>query len=74
MKEASGKAFLQCGTGSQSQVTWLKDGNVIGNTTQLDLGAIYEDPRGIYVCETERGKKRSYFQVYYRSKCCKPGF
>nr|XP_009935746.1 PREDICTED: T-cell surface glycoprotein CD3 delta chain [Opisthocomus hoazin] len=66
VKEASGKAFLQCGTGSQSQVTWLKDGNVIGNTTQLDLGAIYEDPRGIYVCETERGKKRSYFQVYYR--------
>lgn len=71
MKEASGKVFLQC-VASQSEVTWLKDGNKIGNKTQLDLGAIYDDPRGMYTCE--KGGKRSSLQVHYRSKCCKPGF
>lgn len=71
VKEASGKVFLQC-VASQSEVTWLKDGNKIGNKTQLDLGAIYDDPRGMYTCE--KGGKRSSLQVHYRSKCCKPGF
>ncbi|XP_010289376.1 PREDICTED: T-cell surface glycoprotein CD3 delta chain, partial [Phaethon lepturus] len=66
VKEASGKVFLQCVTGSQSQVIWLKDGNRIGDTTQLDLGAVYNDPRGIYTCETESDKKSSSLQVHYR--------
>ncbi|KAM6400286.1 T-cell surface glycoprotein CD3 gamma chain-like [Rhynochetos jubatus] len=64
VKEASGKVFLQCGT-VEGQVVWLKDGNSITNTTQLDLGAVYNDPRGIYECEVG-GKMSKPFQVYYR--------
>ncbi|XP_074783598.1 T-cell surface glycoprotein CD3 gamma chain-like [Athene noctua] len=66
VKEASGKVFLQCGTANQGQVTWLRDGNTVGNTTQLDLGAVYDDPRGIYTCRPERGKESPALQVYYR--------
>ncbi|XP_050766880.1 T-cell surface glycoprotein CD3 gamma chain-like isoform X2 [Gymnogyps californianus] len=66
VKEASGKVFLQCVTGSQSEVIWLKDGKTIGNTTQLDLGAVYDDPRGTYTCETESGRKSFHLQLHYR--------
>ncbi|KAM6312549.1 T-cell surface glycoprotein CD3 gamma chain-like [Podargus strigoides] len=65
VKEASGKVFLQCVTDKQSQVTWWKDGNEIGNRTELDLGAVYDDPRGTYTCEIE-DKKRASLQVHYR--------
>ncbi|KAM6370473.1 T-cell surface glycoprotein CD3 delta chain [Pluvialis apricaria] len=65
VKEASGNVFLQCVTTSQSPVTWVKDTKILGNGTQLDLGAMYDDPRGIYVCETGDGKKSS-LQVHYR--------
>ncbi|XP_075028961.1 T-cell surface glycoprotein CD3 gamma chain-like isoform X1 [Calonectris borealis] len=64
VKEASGKVFLQCETGSQSEVVWLKDGNRIGNAEPLDLGSVYDDPRGIYTCEIGTGKKS--LQVHYR--------
>ncbi|XP_009893036.1 PREDICTED: T-cell surface glycoprotein CD3 delta chain [Charadrius vociferus] len=66
VKEASGKVFLQCVTTSQSEVTWLKDRTRVGNTTRLDLGAIYDDPRGIYTCETG-GKRSPPLQVHYRT-------
>ncbi|NWQ95740.1 CD3D protein, partial [Burhinus bistriatus] len=66
VKEASGKVFLECLTTSRGEVIWLKDGNRIGNVTRLDLGAIYDDPRGIYTCETEGGKTSSPLQVHYR--------
>ncbi|XP_005500773.2 T-cell surface glycoprotein CD3 gamma chain [Columba livia] len=65
LKEASGKVFLQCAS-SGSQVTWWKDGNEIGNTIRLDLGAVYDDPRGIYTCEIENGKRSPPLQVHYR--------
>ncbi|XP_074417237.1 T-cell surface glycoprotein CD3 gamma chain-like [Larus michahellis] len=65
VKEASGKVFLECETTSQSQVVWWKDGNNVGNTTQLDLGAIYDDPRGTYICDAG-DKQSSPFQVHYR--------
>ncbi|KFV95046.1 T-cell surface glycoprotein CD3 gamma chain, partial [Eurypyga helias] len=64
VKEASGKVFLQCGTG-EGQVTWLKDEDRIANTTQLDLGAVHDDPRGTYACEIG-GKTSASLQVYYR--------
>ncbi|XP_010015778.1 PREDICTED: LOW QUALITY PROTEIN: T-cell surface glycoprotein CD3 gamma chain-like [Nestor notabilis] len=66
VKEASGKVFLQCVVDSNSQVIWYKDGNWIENATQLDLGAIYDDPRGIYTCETNKEKKSPPLQVHYR--------
>ncbi|KAF1655943.1 T-cell surface glycoprotein CD3 delta chain, partial [Eudyptes chrysocome] len=66
VKEVSGKVFLQCVTQGQSQVTWLKSGTKIGNVTQLDLGAVYDDPRGIYRCQTESGKQSFPLQVHYR--------
>ncbi|NXE78853.1 CD3D protein, partial [Cochlearius cochlearius] len=66
VKEASGKVFLQCKIDSSGPVIWLKDGNAIGNTTQLDLGAVYNDPRGIYKCQTQDGKESSPLQVHYR--------
>ncbi|XP_032861517.1 T-cell surface glycoprotein CD3 gamma chain isoform X2 [Tyto alba] len=65
VKEVSGKVFLQCVIEGQHQVQWLKDSNPVGNTTQLDLGAVYDDPRGIYTCKMENGKQ-STLQVYYR--------
>ncbi|OPJ68268.1 T-cell surface glycoprotein CD3 delta chain [Patagioenas fasciata] len=65
LKEASGKVFLQC-TSSGDEVIWRKDGNEIGNTAQLDLGAVYDDPRGIYTCEIVNGKRSPPLQVYYR--------
>ncbi|XP_074891226.1 T-cell surface glycoprotein CD3 delta chain isoform X2 [Buteo buteo] len=57
LKEVSGKVFLQCETNPRSQITWLKDGNIIGNGTQLDLGAVYNDPRGVYTCQSEDGNE-----------------
>ncbi|XP_074707234.1 T-cell surface glycoprotein CD3 gamma chain-like [Strix uralensis] len=66
VKEASGKVFLQCEAANQGQVIWLKDGNAIGNTTQLDLGAVYDDPRGVYTCRPEGGKESPPLQVHYR--------
>ncbi|KAF1493347.1 T-cell surface glycoprotein CD3 delta chain, partial [Eudyptula minor novaehollandiae] len=66
VKEASGKVFLQCVMQSQSQFIWLKSGTKIENVTQLDLGAVYDDPRGTYRCKTESGKESSPFQVHYR--------
>ncbi|XP_061224192.1 T-cell surface glycoprotein CD3 gamma chain [Neopsephotus bourkii] len=66
VKEASGKVFLQCAGGSNSQIVWYKDGNWVENATQLDLGAIYDDPRGIYTCEADKGKRSPPLQVHYR--------
>ncbi|XP_071582860.1 T-cell surface glycoprotein CD3 delta chain [Heliangelus exortis] len=66
VKEASGKVFLQCVLSSPGQVRWWKDGTVIGNVTQLDLGAAYDDPRGSYTCETGKGEMSSPLQVHYR--------
>ncbi|KAF1468269.1 T-cell surface glycoprotein CD3 delta chain, partial [Megadyptes antipodes antipodes] len=66
VKEVSGKVFLQCVTLSQSQFTWLKSGTRIENVTQLDLGAVYDDPRGIYRCQAESGKESIPLQVHYR--------
>ncbi|NXX52769.1 CD3D protein, partial [Scopus umbretta] len=65
VKEASGKVFLQCVTDRQSQVLWRKDGNDLGNATQLDLGAIYDDPRGTYECKIQDGSSHR-LQVHYR--------
>ncbi|XP_063211277.1 T-cell surface glycoprotein CD3 gamma chain-like [Chroicocephalus ridibundus] len=65
VKEVSGKVFLECKITSQSQVVWWKDGNDVGNTTQLDLGAIYDDPRGTYICGAG-DEKSSPLQVHYR--------
>ncbi|XP_049655553.1 T-cell surface glycoprotein CD3 gamma chain [Accipiter gentilis] len=68
LKEVSGKVFLQCVTNLQSQIIWLKDGNRIGNGTQLDLGTVYNDPRGVYKCQSEHGNEDSAgaLQVHYR--------
>ncbi|NXG76427.1 CD3G protein, partial [Baryphthengus martii] len=66
VKEASGKVLLQCVTDNQNQIIWLKDGDMIGNSTQLDLGAIYDDPRGIYTCEVANEKRSPPLQVHYR--------
>ncbi|KFO99781.1 T-cell surface glycoprotein CD3 gamma chain, partial [Calypte anna] len=66
VKEASGKVFLQCVLSSPDQVRWRKDGTVIGNMTQLDLGSAYDDPRGSYTCETGNGEMSSPLQVHYR--------
>ncbi|NXS03937.1 CD3G protein, partial [Oxylabes madagascariensis] len=65
VKEFSGKVFLECVRSQGSKdITWWKDGNAVGNETQLDLSGVYEDPRGLYMCETG-GKKKS-LQVHYR--------
>ncbi|KAM6234720.1 T-cell surface glycoprotein CD3 delta chain isoform 2-T2 [Spheniscus humboldti] len=66
VKEASGKVFLQCIMPSQSQITWLKSGTRIENVTQLDLGAVYDDPRGIYTCTTGSNEESVSLQVHYR--------
>ncbi|KFZ62956.1 T-cell surface glycoprotein CD3 delta chain, partial [Podiceps cristatus] len=65
VKEVSGKVFLQC-AGTQGQVIWLKNGDRIANATQLDLGALYDDPRGVYKCEIEGKKESPPLQVHYR--------
>ncbi|XP_071432300.1 T-cell surface glycoprotein CD3 delta chain [Pithys albifrons albifrons] len=64
VKESSGKVFLQCGTAQQGSVSWMKDGIPVGDTPQLELSGVYDDPRGLYTCETG-GKKRK-LQVHYR--------
>ncbi|NWY53939.1 CD3D protein, partial [Chionis minor] len=64
VKEVSGKVFLECEQGSADKVTWLKNENTVGNTTLLDLGKIYDDPRGTYKCKTPSGE--STLQVHFR--------
>uniref|UniRef100_A0A8C5TGQ9 Ig-like domain-containing protein n=1 Tax=Malurus cyaneus samueli TaxID=2593467 RepID=A0A8C5TGQ9_9PASS len=65
VKEFSGKVFLECVRGpGNANVTWWKDGNAVGNEAQLDLSSAYDDPRGLYTCET--GKNRNSLQVHYR--------
>ncbi|XP_031455783.1 T-cell surface glycoprotein CD3 delta chain [Phasianus colchicus] len=67
VKEISGKVFLQCQTskGEQKQeIKWWKDEVELGNMTLLDLGTIYDDPRGIYKCMLDN--KNSTLQVHYR--------
>ncbi|KAM6295798.1 T-cell surface glycoprotein CD3 gamma chain-like [Aegotheles albertisi] len=66
VKEASGKVILQCATDSPSDISWQKDGNWVANTTQLDLGSVYDDPRGIYTCVMGNGKSSPPLQVHYR--------
>ncbi|KFO69499.1 T-cell surface glycoprotein CD3 delta chain, partial [Cuculus canorus] len=66
VKEASGRVFLQCETDSQDPIIWLKGADMVGNVTQLDLGAIYDDPRGIYTCRPQSGKSSPPLQVHYR--------
>ncbi|XP_065594478.1 T-cell surface glycoprotein CD3 gamma chain-like [Cyrtonyx montezumae] len=68
VKEISGKVFLQCKTDKEeqkSEITWHHNGEEIGNTTQLDLGAIYDDPRGTYTCSL-KSREPSTLQVHYR--------
>ncbi|RLV93723.1 hypothetical protein DV515_00013347 [Chloebia gouldiae] len=64
VKEFSGKVFLECVRGQGSNITWWRDGSTVGHEAQLDLNRVYDDPRGLYVCET--GSKRSSLQVHYR--------
>ncbi|KFV10128.1 T-cell surface glycoprotein CD3 gamma chain, partial [Tauraco erythrolophus] len=51
-------------------VIWLRDGKMIENATQLDLGAVHDDPRGIYTCVTGTGtgteQRSAPLQVHYR--------
>uniref|UniRef100_A0A8B9TJK1 CD3 gamma/delta subunit Ig-like domain-containing protein n=1 Tax=Anas platyrhynchos TaxID=8839 RepID=A0A8B9TJK1_ANAPL len=47
VKEKNEKVYLICG--SHKEVIWFKDNQRIANTTELDLGAMYDDPRGTYV-------------------------
>uniref|UniRef100_A0A8C5X364 Ig-like domain-containing protein n=1 Tax=Malurus cyaneus samueli TaxID=2593467 RepID=A0A8C5X364_9PASS len=69
VKEFSGKVFLECVRGpGNANVTWWKDGNAVGNEAQLDLSSAYDDPRGLYTCET--GKKQEQLQVHYRRRLC----
>lgn len=71
MKEFSGKVFLECVRAQGNQnITWWKDGSSVGHEAQLDLSAAYDDPRGLYVCET--GNQRKSLQVHYRSKSRTP--
>lgn len=77
VKEISGKVFLQCQTTKEEQkkdIVWKKGEYPVGNMTQLDLGAIYDDPRGIYTCLLGGNDKPSPLQVYYRSECLKLNF
>nr|XP_002189610.6 T-cell surface glycoprotein CD3 gamma chain [Taeniopygia guttata] len=65
VKEFSGKVFLECVRDQGSKnITWWRDGSTVGHEAQLDLNRVYDDPRGLYVCET--GSKRSSLQVHYR--------
>ncbi|XP_010722055.1 T-cell surface glycoprotein CD3 delta chain-like [Meleagris gallopavo] len=68
VKEINGKAFLQCQANKEEEkegIKLLKGEEVLENTTQVDLGAIYDDPRGIYTCSLG-DKKSSILQVHYR--------
>ncbi|XP_068773078.1 T-cell surface glycoprotein CD3 delta chain [Struthio camelus] len=68
VKEASGKVFLQCGSQQTGSVWWWRDGYELGNSTQLDLGSIHDDPRGVYTCSLDRddSSKAVTLQVHYR--------
>ncbi|XP_072211146.1 T-cell surface glycoprotein CD3 delta chain [Excalfactoria chinensis] len=68
VEEASGKVFLQCQTTKEEhkkEIVWQKGGEELGNATQLDLGAIYDDPRGTYTCSLN-GREPDTLQVHYR--------
>uniref|UniRef100_A0A8C9FGH5 Ig-like domain-containing protein n=1 Tax=Pavo cristatus TaxID=9049 RepID=A0A8C9FGH5_PAVCR len=66
VKEVSGKVFLECKTSKDGQeITWEKGGDNLGSMTQLDLGSIYDDPRGTYKCSSS-GQEPSTLQVHYR--------
>uniref|UniRef100_A0A8B9U936 CD3 gamma/delta subunit Ig-like domain-containing protein n=1 Tax=Anas zonorhyncha TaxID=75864 RepID=A0A8B9U936_9AVES len=62
VKEKNEKVYLICG--SHKEVIWFKDQQQIANTTELDLGAMYDDPRGTYICQ--QGGVNNSLQVYYR--------
>ncbi|KFP70983.1 T-cell surface glycoprotein CD3 delta chain, partial [Acanthisitta chloris] len=64
VKEASGKVSLECITKSPNQIKWMENGQILGNTTQLALSAVYDDPRGLYTCDT--GDQHESLQVHYR--------
>ncbi|XP_062364730.1 T-cell surface glycoprotein CD3 gamma chain-like [Cinclus cinclus] len=65
VKEFSGKVFLECVQGQGNKnITWWKDGSTVGHGAHLDLSTAYDDPRGLYVCET--GGQRKSLQVHYR--------
>ncbi|NXE56915.1 CD3D protein, partial [Casuarius casuarius] len=74
VKEASGRVFLQCGdesdSGKSESVSWWKDGQQIGTGKRLDLGAAYDDPRGVYTCRLRRSRGGAAqdlaLQVHYR--------
>ncbi|XP_066420433.1 T-cell surface glycoprotein CD3 gamma chain-like [Molothrus aeneus] len=64
VKEFSGKVFLECVRGQGKNITWWRDGSIVGHEAQLDLSGVYDDPRGLYTCET--GDKMISLQVHYR--------
>ncbi|XP_057897279.1 T-cell surface glycoprotein CD3 gamma chain-like isoform X1 [Melospiza georgiana] len=64
VKEFSGKVFLECVRSQGKNITWWRDGSPVGHEAQLDLSGVYDDPRGLYTCETEG--RRSSLQVHYR--------
>lgn len=76
VKEVSGKVFLQCQAskdGLKRYYLWKKGEEKLGNMTQLDLGAIYDDPRGTYTCQQD-ANINSTLHVHYRSECLKLSF
>ncbi|KAM3658587.1 T-cell surface glycoprotein CD3 gamma chain-like [Ammospiza maritima maritima] len=64
VKEFSGKVFLECVRSQGENITWWRDGSPVGHEAQLDLSGVYDDPRGLYTCET--GGRKSSLQVHYR--------
>lgn len=76
VKEVSGKVFLQCQESKDDQkpnYLWKKGKEELGNMRQLDLGAIYDDPRGTYTCQRDENVN-STLHVHYRSECLKLSF
>ncbi|NP_990843.2 T-cell surface glycoprotein CD3 delta chain precursor [Gallus gallus] len=68
VKEVSGKVFLQCQESKDDQkpnYLWKKGKEELGNMRQLDLGAIYDDPRGTYTCQRDENVN-STLHVHYR--------
>uniref|UniRef100_A0A6G1RRR0 CD3d molecule n=1 Tax=Hypotaenidia okinawae TaxID=2861861 RepID=A0A6G1RRR0_9GRUI len=63
LKEVSGKVFLHCSS-DPNKIIWHKDGIEIGNGTELNLGTMYDDPRGHYTCKSSDDS--SSIHVYYR--------
>lgn len=75
VKEVSGKVFLQCQESKDlnTNYLWKKGKEELGNMRQLDLGAIYDDPRGTYTCQRDENVN-STLHVHYRSECLKLSF